>query len=517
MLLSARLSIDISDQGVDAQVTFDERSALECATAILPSSKPSGRCACCVGTVSGRRLHGTSLAFVDLVCTDAPAVPRMQIIVEGSALYSAVAGLAFRLGSTVAVVGTCGRSRRGEFSLYATAVSLLRLPPEPTAALRASQAVACGIMCAADAAAALGCAAEEVEELVQALARAQMDPTDPECVQACRQLTAALRGGGGRIRPPRFNGVECALLARLQAAHCSVQVERCESLMRLDEDSLGALHPDHGMPEGMEAEDRTLRARYLREKKLPQLRWMLQQAFEVLSARASAVGGRRLGRVLDVGCGKADLALLLAAQMPRLDILCADTNSSALAFARRRAAAAGLQNVSFFHGDASQLAPHPDPQLAPHPDPQALAHRDGRSASAEACCACTDDGDGNGDGAGPVVDLLIGLHACGGLSDVALSIAARHGASALVCCCCYNKHRALCTAECWGVEEAEKTVLCRMADSCDRGIAEPARQVVGCLRLAAFRRACKAPASLAIRTFPEAYSAQNVVLVAHTQ
>ena len=55
------------------------------------------------------------------------------------------------------------------------------------------------------------------------------------------------------------------------------QVERAEALMQIEQDTLGALHPDTGMPERMEAEDRELRTQYLRDKKMPQLRWMLQQ------------------------------------------------------------------------------------------------------------------------------------------------------------------------------------------------------------------------------------------------
>ena len=39
------------------------------------------------------------------------------------------------------------------------------------------------------------------------------------------------------------------------------------------------------------------------------------------------------------------------------------------------------------------------------------------------------------------VDVVVALHACGGLSDVALRLSAACGASALVCTCCFNKHR----------------------------------------------------------------------------
>ena len=502
-MLAVGLSIDVVEHEISCRVAVEQ-----------VSSAHEGHEAVCTGRVAARRSHGSSLAFVDLV-VEGVSEP-VQVVVEGAELCATSAGLALRLGSTIAIAGRCGRTRRGAFSLFASAIRLVRLPPEPTAALRAAQAVACGLLPAATAGSALGCPAESVEEIAQLVEAAEMDCTNAECVQACRKLTAALRGGGGRIRPPRFSAAEHELVARLRAAHCSLQLVRLASLAPLDTASLGPLHPERGLPSGLDAEEGALRTRYLAHKKVPQLRWMLQRAYDLLSDRATSRvadarrqpdgNSERPLRVLDLGCGKADLGLLLAAALPQLRVLCADTNASALQFARERAAAASLSNVDFFHGDASTLL---STGLAPGTSPGLSTDERGRASGGN-----FEGGLEGGFEGGVAVDLLVGLHACGGLSDVALDIAASHGASALVCMCCYNKHRALWPAERWGVSEDDKSVICRMADACDRRVAEPARELVGCLRLRSFGRSCAAPSTAALHSFDESYSGQNCVLVA---
>ena len=68
------------------------------------------------------------------------------------------------------------------------------------------------------------------QQAQQLLEAAEMDATDTGVGNACRQLTAALRSGGGRVRPPRFSAAESQLVERMHAAHCRLQVERIESL-----------------------------------------------------------------------------------------------------------------------------------------------------------------------------------------------------------------------------------------------------------------------------------------------
>ena len=72
-----------------------------------------------------------------------------------------------------------------------------------------------------------------------------------------------------------------------------------------------------------------------------------------------------------------------------------------------------------------------------------------------------------------------------------------------------------CAASEWGLQEAEKDVLCRMADCVEPRVSAEARRVVSGMRLARARASVRADRRLtrtSIRTFPEAFSRQNFVL-----
>jgi len=255
-----------------------------------------------------------------------------------------------------------------------------------------------------------------------------------------------------------------------------------------------------------------VRRAYLENKKIPQLRWMLLQVAEAIATRRRlrerAIGGSSRDHVgnyslqlLDVGCGRADLTLLVAAQFPELKVIGVDSNEPSLEQAAQRASAAGLENLSLFCGDASSIYKNP-----------------------------------------PAVDIVMALHACGGLSDVALHIAAAAGASALVCSCCYRKcckegsrnfglgmGESMDLASRWGVDSDDQELLCRLAD-CERPeFYRPAKHIIGCMRLRAHRHlltklaptgATTAAANVAsvssfsLRCFDESYSPQNLLLSA---
>ena len=114
---------------------------------------------------------------------------------------------------------------------------------------------------------------------------------------------------------------------------------------------------------GLPASELEIRRLYYRDKKLPQLRWMLHQAVALIHARAraahqtadSVLTSSARDMVVDLGCGKGDLTLLLAAALPTWRILGVDTNPDAIGSASSRAHAAGLANVSFRIADAAQL------------------------------------------------------------------------------------------------------------------------------------------------------------------
>ena len=194
---------------------------------------------------------------------------------------------------------------------------------------------------------------------------------------------------------------------------------------------------------------------------------------------------------LDVCCGRGDLTLGLARRHPALRVVGVDSSESSLAAARGRAAAARLANVRFVLLDESRM----QMQLA------------GGARSGELAAALDEGGENQ-------LDLVLALRACGGLADAALSLASSRAASALVLPCCYAKHGDLCPADAhWRVPDADRRLLCQMADGGDEAdpLAVRARVLVGCLRLAAAAR--RRPATrMGIRRAPAAVAAQGTAV-----
>ncbi|EOD28908.1 hypothetical protein EMIHUDRAFT_442881 [Emiliania huxleyi CCMP1516] len=112
-----------------------------------------------------------------------------------------------------------------------------------------------------------------------------------------------------------------------------------------------------------------MRMRYYHEKKVPQLRWMLHQARALLGGRQTAAvpSSDAEPLVIDLGCGKGDFALLLAAAMPQLCVLGIDANADAVTYASERALAAGLTNTCFRVADAASLEAAPPAASAAPP------------------------------------------------------------------------------------------------------------------------------------------------------
>ena len=131
-------------------------------------------------------------------------------------------------------------------------------------------------------------------------------------------------------------------------------------------------------------------------KKRPQIEFMAEQVEELLHSHPQ--WGERSINVVDVGAGKGLLARHLAERWGwRVNVSMVDTNVRAV---RSAANAKGRpENLNCFEGDASES--------------EVL-----KSA-----------------------DVLVGLHACGGLSDLILASACVHGAGFAVVTCCFRSHR----------------------------------------------------------------------------
>jgi SAM-dependent methyltransferase len=234
-----------------------------------------------------------------------------------------------------------------------------------------------------------------------------------------------------------------------------------------------------------------------RRQKEPQLVWMGKQVLEVLQTHPNwnSTPGREF-RILDVGGGQGWLANHLAQTVPEARIQVIDIASGAVQNGAMRSRRLGLSNnnrVSYTVGDASS------PNLT----------------------LWEDD-----------FDLVVALHACGGLTDVALSHARSRQIPFVICPCCYrsNAHlqvqassssssstssvnisRWLDVAPTTGADEY--TILTRLAETQhDLVLSRRATHVVGRLRAAATERDIP-NIQVSLWTFPVAFSTRNLCLV----
>jgi Methyltransferase domain len=126
------------------------------------------------------------------------------------------------------------------------------------------------------------------------------------------------------------------------------------------------------------------------------------------------------------------------------------------------------------------------------------------------------------------VDLVVALHACGALSDVALGHAAVHEACFVVSPCCFQSNPRLLVplsptfgsmdrirVEEWlSVDANDYNALKILAEvQGDTALASEAMHTICALRSAAFIRRATKPVQVSIRTFPIAFSGRNFCLV----
>jgi hypothetical protein len=158
---------------------------------------------------------------------------------------------------------------------------------------------------------------------------------------------------------------------------------------------------DHRSNLSSSSSEEEISSRWQRTKK-PQLKFMIDQIELVL--RSHPDYGKRKLKVIDVGGGKGLLSNVLA-EMFGSDIVqvqVVDTSISATNNGMIKARQRGLQNIQYVAQDATTL----DISI------------------------------------GGVDVVVVALHACGALSDVALGHASVHGAAFIICPCCFlsNPH-----------------------------------------------------------------------------
>ncbi len=437
--------------------------------------------------VRARREHGRRLVFLDLEegaggsgaeaaeeaeaaeATEAapgpaPAPVRIQAVLdardapagERPGRWAALSQLC-SAGSVVAAEGVPGRSKRGEPSLYVRSLRLVQVQPDPSCVLRLLRAVSEGDIGPSEAAAALQC--EDVDTLLH-LAEEHPEAARAQAVLITRRLSGKAVGWT-RERRQKVRREDRELLEAYAERAAQWPVRAVGPGVRLE---LGPVDPSLNLPN----RDDPRRRRYVEERKRPQIEWLVAQVREMAQER-----GAKFQSILDVGGGRGDLALALAHCFPETQVRVLDANPDSLRAGEARAAEAGVKNIAF-------------------------AVEDVESEKASAWAAES--------------DLLVGLHACGGLSDALLRLALGAHASFLICTCCFAGNGHLCRAGQWPFKPAgDKVALCRLAESMEREVAAPAQHIVNAGRLQA--AIGKAPGLKAgVLTFPLKFSPRNMVL-----
>ncbi|KAL3784756.1 hypothetical protein HJC23_003508 [Cyclotella cryptica] len=224
-------------------------------------------------------------------------------------------------------------------------------------------------------------------------------------------------------------------------------------------------------------------SRWQRAKK-PQLFWMLHQIADVIGSHPDF--RLRPLKIVDIGGGKGLLSNLMAENFgDAVEVQVVDISKSATNNGMMRARRRGIENVRYNAQDATTL-----------------------------------------DLAG--VDIVVALHACGTLSDVALGHAVSQGAGFVICPCCFrsNPHlriplgKNLVAIEEWlQVEQEFYEPLKRLAEvQGDMNLASRAMHTICALRASAVDRLWKdnrwsSLISTSIKSFPIGYSTRNLCLV----
>eukprot|EP00797_Seminavis_robusta_P006611 Sro1443_g273170.2 (675) ;mRNA; r:14864-16888 len=236
-----------------------------------------------------------------------------------------------------------------------------------------------------------------------------------------------------------------------------------------------------------------------KRKKEPQLDCMSQQVVDVLQRRHSS---NDTIRILDCGGGKGFLANHLARTLGNLGfdvrILVVDVAESAIKNGRRRTENQNLTDiVEYVLADASTV--------------DVSSYIDG-------------------------VDLVVALHACGALTDVALGHAINHEASFVICPCCFcsnpslrvpHQNRRNATQESkkllpvdeWlNIDSRRFDLLKGLAElQSDITLSNQAVHTICGMRLAAAERNTAVPMKLSLRAFPVAFSTRNFCLIGETR
>lgn len=239
-------------------------------------------------------------------------------------------------------------------------------------------------------------ASEQKRQLVDDISRSLLAGV----ARSIRQRTTRV------ARPWRelFGSEECGALRRAWQVHAyeaDAMHDEIATTVKVD-------HLDH-----VECHTLEERKRYLAEKKRPQVAAMIKTIQQLVCSMHKDPRSDALIFV-DVGGGRGDLALAVVEHFPRCSMVMVDVNAAALQSAQIEAEQRGVaERITFLNVPWGTTVP---------------------ADVSEAVAALQTQG---------VPVVVIGLHACGGLSDALLQACGAHGWSFCCCPCCFASNKKL--------------------------------------------------------------------------
>ena len=260
--------------------------------------------------------------------------------------------------------------------------------------------------------------------------------------------------------------------------------ELCQPCQPLD-DELPITLPSESvlvnLPQGISGSElvsthgKLTRREYLETKKNNQTQWFVERI------RSFRDKDKEPLTILDVGGGRGDLAVHLALDFPNAQLIVVDCNESSIAAGKRYATTCSVedrikfvfQNFSEYHAEYSV--------------------QDGKKCK--------------------VIDVVVALHACGDLSDMALQFANQNQCDFVICPCCYPKRYLTPFKPFWHsfCNEDEVDSLSRMVELDNESRNDESRRamlVINSMRRRAFDEGC-----VKVEEFSNKFSKRNIVLV----
>lgn len=372
-------------------------------------------------------------------------------------------------------------------TVWATAIRLIQSSDQPVAIYHLLDVVRSGDVGLEEAAEALLLPHSEMEELVAV----GLSPTEQKW--KANQLSETLQRNSRHptrkgLAPEQMEMVEKygSILRQYPVRRCRVD-RSTQRRSNRTASSLAVVSTMSGMPAASRWET----------KKRPQIEWMIQQIQRVLMSHPDF--GKRTLQILDIGGGKGLLANNLARSIDNVHIQVVDVCEGAVANGRKkaertvRASNSNQSVINFQRADAS-------------------------SAS---------------DLEGVEADVVVALHACGHLTDVALAHAVQRRAGFVISPCCFksNRHLTLPTQPGWtslvhewhGIPENDWAMLKTVAEiQGDIATSSIGMKIICGLRAASVEQKLDTNGTMKQRegggkveilAFPIEYSTRNLVLV----